>query len=78
MSNGKDPEGRGSIDNQRDVTEPPFFVGGCHSWRTDGPVVAEFFPQIRDAGTGEGISPQLASPVSLRLNSRSRFRAASS
>ena len=46
MSNGKDPEGRGSIDNQRHATEPPFFVNGCHSWRTDGPVVAEFFPQF--------------------------------
>jgi hypothetical protein len=27
-------------------TEPPFFVGGCYAWRTDGPVVAEFFPQF--------------------------------
>jgi hypothetical protein len=46
MSNGKDPEGRGSIDNQRDAVEPPFFINGCHSWRTDGPVVAELFPQF--------------------------------
>jgi len=46
MSNGKNPEGRDSIEDQRQVTEPPFFVGGCHSWRTDGPVVAEFFPQF--------------------------------
>jgi len=46
MSNGKNPEGRDSIDDQRQVTEPPFFIGGCHSWRTDGPVVAEFFPQF--------------------------------
>lgn len=46
MSNGKDPEGRDSVDNQRDTKEPPFFVGGCYSWRTDGPVVAELFPQF--------------------------------
>jgi DUF2889 family protein len=46
MSHGKDPDGRDSIDGQRDATEPPFFVGGCHSWRTDGPNVAEFFPQF--------------------------------
>jgi hypothetical protein len=46
MSNGKNPEGRDSIDNRRDDAEPPFFIGGCHSWRTDGPVVAEFFPQF--------------------------------
>jgi hypothetical protein len=46
MSNGKNPDGRDSIDDQRHATEPPFFVGGCYSWRTDGPVVAEFFPQF--------------------------------
>jgi len=46
MSNGKNPDGRDSIDDQRHATAPPFFVGGCYSWRTDGPVVAEFFPQF--------------------------------
>jgi hypothetical protein len=46
MSEGKDPDGRVSLDNQRDATVPPFFVGGCYSWRTDGPVVAELFPQF--------------------------------
>ena len=46
MTYGKDPEGRGSLDHQYDAAEPPFFVNGCHSWRTDGPVVAEFFPQF--------------------------------
>ena len=45
-TSGKDPEGRGSLDHQRDAKEPPFFVGGCHSWRLDGPVVAETFPQF--------------------------------
>ena len=46
MSEGRDPDGRNSVDDQRHVTKPPFFVGGCYSWRTDGPVVAEFFPQF--------------------------------
>ncbi len=43
---GKNPKGRDSLDHQRDATEPPFFVGGCYSWRLDGPVVAETFPQF--------------------------------
>lgn len=46
MSQGKNPEGRDSLENQRAGTERPFFVGGCHSWRTDGPVVADMFPQF--------------------------------
>ena len=46
MSHGSDPEGRDSLDNQRARTERPFFVGGCYSWRTDGPVVADMFPQF--------------------------------
>lgn len=46
MSHGRNPEGRDSLDNQRTRTERPFFVGGCHSWRTDGPIVAEMFPQF--------------------------------
>ena len=46
LSHGKDPEGQGSLDDQRSSGERPFFVGGCHSWRTDGPIVAEMFPQF--------------------------------
>lgn len=46
MSHGSNPEGRDSLADQRARTERPFFVGGCHSWRTDGPVVAEMFPQF--------------------------------
>jgi hypothetical protein len=46
MSYGKTPAGRGSLDHQRGVSERPFFIGGCHSWRTDGPIVAEMFPQF--------------------------------
>jgi hypothetical protein len=30
----------------RGAGEPPFFLDGCHSWRTDGPIVAELFPQF--------------------------------
>ena len=46
MTAGDNPEGRGSLDHKRDAAEPPFFINGCHSWRTDGPVVAEMFPQF--------------------------------
>ena len=46
MSHGGNPEGRDSLENQRAHTERPFFVGGCHSWRTDGPIVADMFPQF--------------------------------
>lgn len=46
MSYGKSPEQRDSMDGQRSTNERPFFIGGCHSWRTDGPIVAEMFPQF--------------------------------
>ena len=46
MTQGKNPAGRDSLDDQRARTDRPFFVGGCHSWRTDGPVVADLFPQF--------------------------------
>jgi len=46
MSHGKNPEGRDALENQQNSGERPFFVGGCHSWRTDGPVVAAMFPQF--------------------------------
>ena len=46
MSYGKSPEHRDSMDSQRNAGERPFFIGGCHSWRTDGPIVAEMFPQF--------------------------------
>jgi len=45
MSHGKSPEGRSSMDNHQTQEKRPFFIGGCHSWRTDGPIVAELFPQ---------------------------------
>jgi hypothetical protein len=46
VSSSKDPEGRGSLESSREAKEPPFFVGGCYSWRLDGPVVAEMYPQF--------------------------------
>ena len=46
MSYGKRPDGGDSMDSHRDTTEPPFFINGCHSWRTDGPIVADKFPQF--------------------------------
>ena len=46
MSNGKTPDGGDFLDNHAGTTEPPFFINGCHSWRTDGPVVAKMFPQF--------------------------------
>ncbi|WP_291845801.1 DUF2889 domain-containing protein [Bradyrhizobium sp.] len=45
LSNGKNPEGPETLD-QRSGGERPFFIGGCHSWRTDGPIVAAMFPQF--------------------------------
>jgi hypothetical protein len=53
MSNGKSPDDRSAMDHHRGVTTRPFFIDGCHSWRADGPAVAEIFPQFatnRSAG----------------------------
>ena len=46
MSHGTKPEGRDSLEDQKNSGRRPFFIGGCHSWRTDGPVVAAMFPQF--------------------------------
>jgi hypothetical protein len=46
VSRNKNPEDQGSFDRSNELTEPPFFVGGCYSWRLDGPVVADMFPQF--------------------------------
>lgn len=46
VSYGKTPDGRSSLEDQRQTAERPFYLGGCHSWRTDGPVVATLFPQF--------------------------------
>ena len=65
MSYGKSPERRDSMDSHREQKEPPFFIGGCHSWRTDGPIVAEMFPQFatragRRLNAGRGPLPHSA------------------
>lgn len=44
MSYGKRPDGGDSMDGHLGTSEPPFFINGCHSWRTDGPIVAKVFP----------------------------------
>lgn len=46
MSYGKRPDGGDSMDGHLGTSEPPFFIDGCHSWRTDGPIVAKAFPQF--------------------------------
>ena len=46
MSHGNAPEGRSSLETQQSSGKRPFFIGGCHSWRTDGPIVADKFPQF--------------------------------
>jgi len=46
MSYGRDPGGRETLENQQISGQRPFFIDGCHSWRTDGPVVADKFPQF--------------------------------
>lgn len=46
LAHGTSPDGRDTLVEQRHAARPPFFLNGCHSWRTDGPVVAELFPQF--------------------------------
>jgi hypothetical protein len=46
ISSGRDPNGRDTLEDQQSSGKRPFFIGGCHSWRTDGPIVADKFPQF--------------------------------
>jgi hypothetical protein len=46
MSYGSNPDGRDTLESQQTTGKRPFFINGCHSWRTDGPVVADKFPQF--------------------------------
>ncbi len=46
VSYGRNPDGRSALEDQRDASDPPFFLDGCHSWRAEGPIVAELFPQF--------------------------------
>lgn len=43
---GRDPDGKVALTPCPTLTEKPFFVDDCHSWRADGPVVARFYPQF--------------------------------
>ena len=53
MSYGRAPEGRSSLDDQSRKPGRPFFLGGCHSWQTDGPVVARMFPEFSTSRDGD-------------------------
>ncbi len=46
ISSGRDPNGRDTLENQQNSGKRPFFIGGCHSWRADGPIVADKFPHF--------------------------------
>jgi hypothetical protein len=46
MSQGKQPENGDPLRDQQAAGKRPFFLGGCYSWRTDGPVVAAMFPEF--------------------------------
>ena len=51
ISSGRDPNGRDTLENQQNSGKRPFFIGGCHSWRSDGPIVADKFPQFATSPT---------------------------
>ena len=47
MSHGDASGGaRARWKTQQNSGKRPFFIGGCYSWRTDGPIVADKFPQF--------------------------------
>ena len=46
LSLGREPEGRVALQPDLALTKAPFFVDDCHSWRSDGAVVARFYPQL--------------------------------
>jgi hypothetical protein len=46
MSLGRDPEGKVALQPDATLEVAPFFVDACHSWRADGPAVAQFYPQF--------------------------------
>src|SRR5690606_14112771 len=45
-----DDAGREVGRNDATRTEPPFFMGGCHSWAPDSPVTRTYFPQLNHPG----------------------------
>lgn len=40
--------------NDAHQTEPPFFIGGCHSWAPDSPVTRKYFPQFQAGDREDG------------------------
>jgi len=61
MSHGRTPEGFGPLGHQRSrAAERPFFIDGCHSWRTDRPIVAETFPQFATKSSVEELGARSA------------------
>src|SRR5947209_5611303 len=50
MSLGREPDGKVALVPDPALTEKPFFVDDCHSWRADGAVVARFYPQFSRRG----------------------------
>lgn len=48
MSGGKNPESNDWVKGHRASGEIPFFVNGCHAWRSDGPVLKEIFPEFAE------------------------------
>lgn len=43
---GKSPQESSPLRQLRESGERPFFVGKCHSWKTDGDTVREVFPNL--------------------------------
>ncbi len=46
MFQGRDPQGKVALLPDPTQAQKPFFIDDCHSWRSDGPAVARFFPQF--------------------------------
>jgi len=42
---GADPEGS-SVHQEQLKGSRPFYIGGCHSWRVDGPQTRKYFPDF--------------------------------
>lgn len=47
---GRTPEGTNPLPAMGRSEAPPFFVDRCHSWRNDGEVIREVFPQFTKKG----------------------------
>lgn len=46
QSMGKSPDGTNPLRAMASTTERPYFIDKCHSWKADGPLVRELFPQF--------------------------------